>query len=150
MKLYMRFLAVVVLVSVLSVPGLAEEVRLTLLTHYSTAHPHGRALEEYAAEYERLNPGVKIEIQFITNDMMLNRLVVGAASDTLPDMAHVAGYMLADSPRQGHRSAARRACRAHSGRLPSRRGRSTGLRRQSLGISNRIHAPGRRVQPQPL
>lgn len=96
MKLYMRFLAVVVLVSVLSVPGLAEEVRLTLLTHYSTAHPHGRALEEYAAEYERLNPGVKIEIQFITNDMMLNRLVVGAASDTLPDMAHVAGYMLAD------------------------------------------------------
>lgn len=96
MKSHVRWVAVVALALLLWAPAFAEDIHLTLLTHYSTAHPHGRALEEYAAEYERLNPGVTIDIQFITNDMMLDRLVVGAATDTLPDIAHVAGYMLAD------------------------------------------------------
>lgn len=83
------------LVLAVTVPALAQ-VHLTLLTHYNTGHPHGRALQEYVAEYEALNPGVKIDIQFIVNDQMLDRLVVGAATETLPDIAHVAGYMLAD------------------------------------------------------
>lgn len=96
MKRNTCWIVFVALVLFLSTSALAEDVHLTLLTHYSSAHPHGRALEEYVAEYEKLNPGVTIEMQFITNDMMLDRLVVGAATDTLPDIAHVAGYMLAD------------------------------------------------------
>ena len=76
-------------------------VTLTLLTHYNVGNPHGAALAEYIAEYEQLNPHVKIDYQFITNDMILERLMVGAAAGTIPDMAHIAGYMLGDLAEAG-------------------------------------------------
>lgn len=90
-----------VLVAMLGLASAAAAQTITLLTHYYAAYPHGRALEEYIAEYEALNPGVNIELQFATNDVLLDRILLGAASGTMPDIVHIAGYMLGDLAEAG-------------------------------------------------
>lgn len=97
-----RTAIVALIVLAVSVATLAKEpVTLTLLIHYNTGNPHGAALAEYIAEYERLNPHITIDYQFVTNDMILDRMLVGAAAGTIPDMAHIAGYMLGDLAEAG-------------------------------------------------
>lgn len=101
MKVQRTGIALLLVFAVGTVAWAQAPVTLTLLTHYNVGNPHGAALAEYIAEYEQLNPHVKIDYQFITNDMILERLMVGAAAGTIPDMAHIAGYMLGDLAEAG-------------------------------------------------
>lgn len=101
MKVQRTAIVVLLLVALSAVTLAQAPVTITLLAHYNVGNPHGAALAEYIAEYERLNPHVKIDFQFVTNDMILDRMLVGAAAGTVPDMAHIAGYMLGDLAEAG-------------------------------------------------
>lgn len=76
--------------------ALAEPIQLQLLTNHGPSHKHGQLLAQYVAEYEQQHPGVSIEILVTQPGAMLDRLLVGAAAGTIPDMMHIAGYMLGE------------------------------------------------------
>src|SRR5690625_1753251 len=94
-------LTVVIALFMMTFVSSAEQVTISVLSHYTSGLPHGKALYEYAEEYERLNSNVKVEMQFISNNLLLERLLVGAASGTLPDVVHIAGFMLGDVAESG-------------------------------------------------
>ncbi len=59
---------------------------LTVLTTAVTQEPEGSLAEEYIAEFERLNPDIKIEITGVPMNSALQRITTLAASGSLPDL----------------------------------------------------------------
>lgn len=100
-KLRATLLTMMMLVCAVAFSAASEPVTIQLMSHYQAAHPHGLALQEYIAEYEALNPHITIEYMFVTNDVILDRTIVAAATDTLPDIVHIGGHMLAEMAEAG-------------------------------------------------
>lgn len=101
-KTHLSLCILALITALIATPQVAAEgVTLTLLSHYTSGHPHGQALQQYIAEYEALNPGIEIEHVFTTVDEFLDRLMVSAAADSAPDIMHIAGYMLGELAEAG-------------------------------------------------
>lgn len=86
MKKLVSFALVMMMLMAMAVPAMAEEEVTLKWMHHFQEEPLQKWVEGRAAAFEESHPGVKVEIEMVSNDSYLNTLKMKMAADDAPDM----------------------------------------------------------------
>lgn len=89
-RLFVVFLAVSLVFSALLTNSTSAETKTLKLWDVIVREPHPAARDKIIAEFERLNPEVKVEVTTLTGDIN-QKIQTAAAARTLPDLIFVWG-----------------------------------------------------------